>query len=126
GADFPKGIVKRTVELALPRAALVRGKITEAGSDKPVAGAYVAYNADFMNPVVSGADGSFKIAVAGNGLLAVAHPSGEFIPQIHGSGGGTTDKPIGDPSYYHAVVALHLNHDQPDKHINIPLPPPLT
>jgi RNA polymerase sigma factor (sigma-70 family) len=122
GLDFPKGVVKREVVLSLGRAALVRGKITEAGSGKPIAGAHVAYNAGYDYSVVSGADGSYQIAAApGSGRLIVTHPSGEYIAQIIGSGGGSVDRPIGDPAYHHAVVDVDVKKDEKVKEVNVTL-----
>jgi hypothetical protein len=114
GVDFPRGVVRRgEVELALPRCLSLGGKVTEAGSGKPVAGAYVAYNGDFENSVASGPDGSFRIGVpAGAGRLMVTHPSGEYIPQVVGSAGGSLDQPVGDPTYYHAVVEVDVKKDE--------------
>src|SRR5205085_7992079 len=43
GVDFPRGVVRREIEVKLPRGVPVRGKVTEAGSGKPVAGAYVTH-----------------------------------------------------------------------------------
>src|SRR5262249_56635854 len=40
---WPKGRAKARMDLALPRGILVRGKVTEAPSGKPVAGAGVYY-----------------------------------------------------------------------------------
>ncbi|HMC66204.1 MAG TPA: sigma-70 family RNA polymerase sigma factor, partial [Gemmataceae bacterium] len=85
GLDFPKGVVRREVEIVLPRAVLVHGKITEAGSGKPVAGAYVEHGAWWNNRAVSGPDGSYQIGVpAGKGRLFVVHPSGDYTPQVLG------------------------------------------
>src|SRR5262249_20798285 len=68
---FPKGIVHREVEVVLPRAVLVRGKLTEAGNGKPIAGAFVQLNGDWRNgDTVSGPDGSYAIGVpTGTGRL---------------------------------------------------------
>jgi RNA polymerase sigma factor (sigma-70 family) len=120
--DFPRGVVKRQVELVLPRAALVRGRVTEAGSGKPVAGAYVADNGTFDHSVASGPDGSFRLGVSPGGVrLYVAHPSGEFIPRIVGSGGGTLDKPVGDPYYFHAVLDVDVKKDDRATEVNVTL-----
>jgi RNA polymerase sigma factor (sigma-70 family) len=122
GVDFPKGVVKREVLLSFGRAALIRGKVTEAGSGKPVAGARVAYNAGYDHSVASGADGSYQIAAApGPGRLIVTHPSGEYIPQIVGSAGGTPDKPVGDPAYHHAVIDVDVKKDEKVKEVNVTL-----
>jgi RNA polymerase sigma factor (sigma-70 family) len=73
---WPKGAVKQQVQLALPRGILVRGRVTEAGSGKPVAGVRVEFwprrrdNPAFQSAVtgwgsarVSAADGRFSLAV---------------------------------------------------------------
>jgi RNA polymerase sigma factor (sigma-70 family) len=122
GVDFPKGVVKREVEFALPRVGLLRGKVTEAGSGKPVEGTYVTYNGDEEQCVVSGADGSFQIgAPPGGGRLLVIHPSGEYIPQVVGSGGGLNDKAVGEPHYYHAVVDVNVKKDDKVTEANVTL-----
>jgi RNA polymerase sigma factor (sigma-70 family) len=121
GVDFPKGVVKREVVLSLARAALLRGKITEAGSGKPVAGAHVACNAGYDHSVVSGADGSYQIAAPpGSGRLIVTHPSGDYIPQIVGHG-GSLGKPVGDPSYHHAAIDVDVKKNEKVKEINVTL-----
>jgi hypothetical protein len=120
GVDFPKGVVRREVLLVFARAALIRGKITEAGSGKPVAGARVAYSAGYDHSVASGANGSYQIAAPpGGGRLTVTHPSGEFISQVVGSAGGSLDKPIGDPSYHHAIVDVEVKKDEQEKEVNV-------
>jgi RNA polymerase sigma factor (sigma-70 family) len=120
---FRKGVVHREVEVVLPRATLVRGKISEAGNGKPVAGAFVQHNGDWRNgDTVSSPDGSYRIGVpAGAGRLMVTHPSGEFIPQVVGSAGGSLDKPIGDPAYYHGVVELDVKAGDKVKDLDITL-----
>jgi RNA polymerase sigma factor (sigma-70 family) len=122
GADFPKGVVRREVNLALPRGALIRGKVTEAGSGKPVAGARVACNAGYDSSVASGPDGSFQIGVAPGGVrLIVAHPSGEYVPVIVGSAGGVGDKAVGDAAYHHAILDVDVKKDERVKEVNVTL-----
>jgi RNA polymerase sigma factor (sigma-70 family) len=120
GVHFDKGMVRREVEIALPRGVLLCGKITEAGTGKPVVGAVVTYNADPNVRVRSGLDGSYQIGGWPNAArLMVTHPSGEYLTRVLGSGGGSLDKPIGDPSYYHAVVAVDVKPDDKVKEVNI-------
>jgi RNA polymerase sigma factor (sigma-70 family) len=130
GIDFPRGVVHREVEVKLPRGVLVRGKVTEAGSGKPVAGAYVTHGGLRETYAVSGPDGSFQLGVpAGTGYLLVTHPSGEFIPQILGSlggggnnpAGGSAEKPAGDRCYFHAVLTLDVKKDEDGKEVNVTL-----
>jgi RNA polymerase sigma factor (sigma-70 family) len=122
GVDFPKGVVRREVKIALPRAALLRGKVREAGSGKAVAGARVAYNAGYDYSVASGPDGSYQIGVPpGQGRLFVSHPSGEYIPRIVGSAGGTLDKPIGDRAYHHAVLDVEVKKEEKATEVDVTL-----
>jgi RNA polymerase sigma factor (sigma-70 family) len=122
GVDFPKGVVRRKVNLTLPRGALIRGKVTEAGSGKPVAGARVAFNAGYEDSVSTGPDGSYQIGVApGGGRLIVTHPSGEYIPQVVGSAGGIGDKAVGDPAYHHAVIDVAMKADEKVKEVAVTL-----
>jgi RNA polymerase sigma factor (sigma-70 family) len=122
GVDFPKGVVRREVNLALPRGALIRGKVMEADSGKPVAGARVAYNANYEDSVATGPDGSYQIGVApGGGRLIVTHPSGEYIPQIVGSAGGIGDKAAGDRAYHHAALDVEVKQGEREKEVNVTL-----
>lgn len=123
GLRFDKGVVHRDIEIALPRGRLLCGKITEAASGKPVAGAIVEYNGDTNVRARSGPDGRYQLAVwpATAGRLMVTHPSGEYIPQIIGSAGGSLDKPVGDPSYYHAIVEVDIKAEDKPKDVNITL-----
>jgi RNA polymerase sigma factor (sigma-70 family) len=128
GINFPKGVVRREVEVKLPRGVLVRGKVTEAGSGKPVSGAYIGHNGVREVHAVSGPDGSYQLGVPANsGHLLVTHPSNEFIPQVIGSAGGgfgkpiTDIKPIGEPAYYHAVVPVDVKAGDKEKEANVTL-----
>jgi RNA polymerase sigma factor (sigma-70 family) len=130
GIDFPRGVVRREIEVKLPRGVLVRGKVTEAGSGKPVAGAYVTHGGLRKTYAVTSPDGSYRLGVpAGAGRLMVTHPSNEYVPQIIGSaggglnnpGGGSLENPAGDPFYYHAVVAVDVKKDDKEKEVNVTL-----
>jgi RNA polymerase sigma factor (sigma-70 family) len=94
--------VKRTVNAKLLRGVLVRGKVTDAGSGKPVAGATAVFwprrsNNPFyrgevigfgeslgvlaqLNEVKSGADGTFRLAaLPGQGHLLVKGPTPDYL-----------------------------------------------
>ena len=70
--NWPKGAVEYPLDLALPRGVVIRGKVTEEGSGKPVAGARISFgtrrtaeSAGASNGrAASGSDGSFPIAVS--------------------------------------------------------------
>jgi RNA polymerase sigma factor (sigma-70 family) len=130
GVDFPRGVVHRKVEVKLPRGVLLRGKVTEAASGKPVAGAYVTHGSIRETHAVTGPDGTYQLGVpAGAGMLMVTHPSGEYIPMILGSlggggnnpAGGSFEKPAGDRSYYHALVRVDVKPNADGQEVNVSL-----
>jgi RNA polymerase sigma factor (sigma-70 family) len=74
---WPRGAARQQLDLALPRVVLVRGRVTEAASGRPVAGATIDFlpqrtdNPNFREDVLvalwsgvkSGPDGTFRMAV---------------------------------------------------------------
>jgi protocatechuate 3,4-dioxygenase beta subunit len=121
-AVFAKGVVRQQVEIALPRGVLVRGKVTEAGSGKPVAGAYVEHTGVRGVHVKTGPDGSYQIGVpTGAGRLLVVHPSGEYIPEVLGTAELLAGKKGGDPVYQHAIVPLDIKADEKTREVPITL-----
>src|SRR5262249_45550188 len=93
----PKDSVASRVDFNLPKGVLVRGRITEAGSGRPVAGAAVHHeahernnpyfikgNPSLFNPdeskVVTAADGTFRLGIMpGPGYLLVKGPTGDYL-----------------------------------------------
>ena len=97
---WKKGSVRQTLDFALPRGVLVRGKVTEARSGKPIEGCQILYaplqQARFdpsfsvltgeWSTVVSRSDGSYSIPVPeGAGHLVATKASPEFILSEYGS-----------------------------------------
>ena len=92
--EWPKGAVERSLDVALPRGALICGKVTEEGSGKPVPGATVGFVAARPNPsnqegtvipVNAALDGSFQVgAQPGPGYLFVKGPSDDYVSQFLG------------------------------------------
>jgi RNA polymerase sigma factor (sigma-70 family) len=119
---WPSGAVRKEVNFALPRGVLVRGKITEQFSGKPVEGAAVVYRAAFGNPnripdvvadwtgvTVSRADGTFKVAVyPGKGHLLVNSTTPEFIHTEVGENMINNGRPGGKRLYPDGLVKLDL------------------
>jgi RNA polymerase sigma factor (sigma-70 family) len=116
---WPKGVVKREVEIKLERGVVIRGKVTEAGSGKPVAGAYLGYlQNSYNNPLLnreysdtvdwalfdlslfhhrSGADGSFEFVIPpGRGHLLVRAATLDYlhVPTTLGELGSPIMNPI--------------------------------
>ena len=113
--DWPKGAISQTVDLALPRSAVIRGKVTEQGTDQPISGAMVGYivpprpDEDLparTRPAETAADGSFEIAaVPRSGHLVVRSATDDHVlremssNRLHGRGSG------GRREYAHAFIA---------------------
>jgi RNA polymerase sigma factor (sigma-70 family) len=91
---WPQGAVRQRVNLALVRGVLVRGKVTETPSGKPVGRVQVNFwpqlteNKYYRGDVAggggeSGADGSFRLVVqAGPGTLVFRSPERNYIQQL--------------------------------------------
>jgi RNA polymerase sigma factor (sigma-70 family) len=120
---WPRGAVKQEVEVRLPRGVLVRGKVTEAGSGKAVAGASVQFwprqkdNPNLLPRVITGwqaivltkDDGSFAMAVLpGPGHLLIQGPTPDYVHQEIGHSTLYSGEPGGSRHYPDAVVKLDL------------------
>jgi protocatechuate 3,4-dioxygenase beta subunit len=110
------------VKIEVPRGVLVRGKITEAGSGKPIAGAGVEYEirehnnpnyheevhwANMHHRIPTDKNGNFEMAVMpGPGYLLVKAPTPEFIHQEITHGELERDVPGGQSSYPDGFVKI--------------------
>ena len=114
------GVPGQDVEVRLQRGVLVKGRVTEAASGEPIAGARVQYKeygfgkhvADAIEPshlntAISGPDGRFELPVPTEpGLFLVLGPTPDYIrveSSVGELGGG---KPGGERLYADAVVPL--------------------
>jgi RNA polymerase sigma factor (sigma-70 family) len=118
---WPKGAVRHTLDVVLPRGVLVRGKVTEAGSGAPITGAGIYYRplatnayrrpetdavtTGLDNGVLAAKDGSFRIAVLpGQGHVLVSGPTSDYIrletKDLYSGGAG------GRPLSPHGLVSL--------------------
>jgi RNA polymerase sigma factor (sigma-70 family) len=93
--EWPKGAVRQEVEVKLPRGVLVRGRVTEAGTGRPVAGASLQFRPrDTARPTlrnllggfnrleVTRDDGTFAFALPpGSGHLLVQGPTPDYVHQ---------------------------------------------
>ncbi len=90
---WTKGAVKKTLDLRMPRGVVIRGKVTEAGTNRPLAGATIQFiPAGHRRPgdalsglqamVASRADGSFQVVVPpGKGHLLVFGPTPGYVAE---------------------------------------------
>ena len=117
--DWPKGAVEHTVELALPRGAVISGKVTEQDSGKPVGGAIVRFTPYTIQrtssrsegvPSVTSSDGSFQIAgVPDRGYVVVQGPSDDYVLKEFGAAGGAFTAQPGNRRFYaHAYTFVDL------------------
>jgi RNA polymerase sigma factor (sigma-70 family) len=136
--EWPRGKVKHEVDVGLPRGVLVRGKVTEAESGKPVAGATVYYFKREDNPfteytitswshgpgefVQTKADGCFEAAVyPGEGSLLVKGPTRDFVLQKLDTKLLSLGKPGGAPLYAGGFTALNLKAGADPREANLTL-----
>jgi hypothetical protein len=134
--QWPKGAVKQEIEIKLPRGVLVRGKVTEAGTSKPVAGACVQFwprridNPNLLPNVITGwhkqeitqADGSFTIAVLpGPGHLMIQGPTPDFIRQEIGYEVVYSGRTGGSRLYPDAFVKLDVPAKGEPKEVSVTL-----
>ena len=126
----PRGRSSSPLDLALPRGVLIRGKVTEEGSGKPVAGARIGYisNPD-RDPARRApgtaarrppADGSFQLGVVpGPGYLIVLGPSDDYVLQrdrpAHGPDGPAGRPPAVRPRLHRARP--ETGQREPGRHV---------
>jgi RNA polymerase sigma factor (sigma-70 family) len=129
---WPRGAVKHTVEVKLPRGVLVRGKVTEAPSGRPVFGAGVQFVPRATNNpnvltgwqhlAATGKDGAFQLAVLpGPGHLLVSGPGLDFIQEEVGHRVITDGKPGGYRLHANGLVKLDLAPNSRPKEVTVTL-----
>ena len=113
---WPKGAVTHSADLSLPQGVMLRGKVAEQGSGRPIAGAVVRYfprraanDEVFIRPGLtpqSAADGSFMLAVPPRrGYLIVLGPGRDYVLQALDQGLLFNGQPGGPRVYGHAFIA---------------------
>ncbi len=135
GFDWPKGAVEQSVDLALPRGALIHGTVTEEGTGRPVAGAivnYVAYAGRHNGQREGGitetaADGSFRLGtVAGPGHLFVKGPGDDYVLREISGRMMERGQPGESRIYSHAFRFLDLELDSESQPVHVVLRPGAT
>ncbi len=131
--EWPKGAIEHSVDLALPRGILVRGRVTEEGSGKPIAGARIGYISNPERDQQSGAwnthaataaDGSFQFGVMpAPGYLTVRGPSEDYVLREIGQHMALAGQPGGQRIYAHAFHALALKPGSASQDVAITLRP---
>ncbi len=131
--EWPKGAIEHSVDLALTRGVLVRGRVTDEGSGKPVAGARIGYYSNPDRDLQSGAwnsraataaDGSFQFGVMpGPGYLTVLGPGEDYVLREIGQRMALAGQPGGRRIYAHAFHHLALKPGSADQDVAIALRP---
>jgi RNA polymerase sigma factor (sigma-70 family) len=148
--DWPKGAVRHAIDLALPRGIVVKGKVVEAGSGKPVVGADVQYFPQLTdNPdrradvaslsfaaVESGPRGEFSIVLPPGPAHLLVHAAPEYLYQETSFGMLAEGTPnsgsylagpegnayfSGQRVYAHGVVLLKLKRDAAPEPVTVTL-----
>jgi hypothetical protein len=135
-SPWPKGSVKQEVNLALPRGAVVRGKVVEAGSGKSIDSVSLVFVSQRENnpdlPRVglanqgwkhfTGADGSVRMVLPpGPGHLLVTGPNPDYVYRTTTEEALRTGKPGGPPVHAHAVLPITLHTKDAPKEVTIEL-----
>jgi hypothetical protein len=133
---WPKGAVKHTVDMKLPRGILVRGKVTEAGSGKALEAAAIHYHPNVAKTprarddivtgwegiVVTDRDGVFQVPVLpGEGHLLVNGPTPDYIHLEVGSQMIYNGRPGGQRYYPDGLVKLTIPPDVKVKEVAVQL-----
>jgi len=130
--DWPKGVVEQSIDAALPRGVVIHGKVTEAGSSAPVAGAEVrllwhrtrtAIQDSLSVPSLTKPDGSFQVFTGPGrpGHLQVQGPSDDYVRQEIGSNVLNEGQPGGKRVYAHAFVPCDSKPGSEGQEINVVL-----
>ena len=117
--DWPKGAIEYSVDLALPRGAVIRGRVVEEKSGKPVPGARISFggrradNDDTLLTVrvlaETDSDGSFQLTASpGPGFLMALGPTDDYVLRSEDGDRLIPTGTTGHRRYYaHAFIPCH-------------------
>jgi RNA polymerase sigma factor (sigma-70 family) len=125
---WPKGAITHSIDIALPRGVMMRGKVTEKGSGRPISAAIVTFHPrrtanersspPASRPVETRADGSFELAVLPRpGYLTVQAPTEDYILHELDEGLLIFGRPEIWRVYTHAFVACDPKPDGDRKEV---------
>jgi hypothetical protein len=131
--QWTKGAVTMAMEIKLPRGVVIRGKVIEKGTDRPLGGASVQYiptrNRDnlisgWQAVVASKDDGSFQIVVQpGKGHLFVYGPTPDYILESIGGRMISSGQPGGERYYAHSIIKYEVKDGDPPRETAVALRP---
>jgi protocatechuate 3,4-dioxygenase beta subunit len=131
--EWPKGALEQSVDLALTRGVVVRGKVVEESTGRPVAGAIVRI-APYRSPqqiaggscvpAATGPDGTYRVAAPPGPGYLVVQASDEYALREFGGDGDPSlieAEPGHRRFYAHAYRAVDLKPGGPDQEVDIAL-----
>jgi RNA polymerase sigma factor (sigma-70 family) len=130
---WTKGAVKATHDIKLPRGVLIRGKITEAGTNRPLAASsiqFIPMQTPGRDKILSGwqaivasrDDGTFQIAVPpGKGHLLIHGPTGDYVLGEIGSNTLFSGQPGGMRNRAHAIIPYEVKAGDPPHEVGAAL-----
>jgi RNA polymerase sigma factor (sigma-70 family) len=128
--EFPwtKGEVKRRIDVKLARGVLIRGKVTDDRTGRPLVGASVQFImrgrrsgivSGWQAAVATKDDGSYQMAVPpGKGHLFLFGPTPDFVLNEIGWRRLYEDQPGGERYYAHAIVPYEVQADDQPQEIS--------
>jgi RNA polymerase sigma factor (sigma-70 family) len=129
--EWPSGAVEQTVDVALTRGVVIRGKVVEEGTGRPIAGAALQYmgrsqrqseRAELQDTVRTGPDGSCELVVRPEpGTLFVMGTTEDYVLQMIGEQMAREGRPGGFPWYAHAIIACDLKPGTDTRDISVVL-----
>ncbi len=133
---WTKGAVKNVIDIKLPRGVLIRGKVTEEKTGRPLGNTSVQYIpaqdrdevlAGWQATVAGKDDGSYQIAVPpGKGHLLVFGPTPDFVLKEIGSNRLYQDQPGGQRYRAHDIISYEANGGDQPHEISLALRPSVT
>jgi RNA polymerase sigma factor (sigma-70 family) len=135
---WTKGAVKMTHDIRLPLGVLIRGKVTEAGTNRPLGASSIQFIpiygrggdsvvSGWGNIVASRDDGSFQIAIPpGKGHLLVFGPNHDYVLGEIGSNRLYIDRPGGQRYRAHAIIPYEVKAGDPPHEVATALRPGVT
>jgi RNA polymerase sigma factor (sigma-70 family) len=133
---WTKPAVKEVVDISVPRGVLIRGKVIEAGTSRPLAASTIYFIpvgerlgvlSGSQTTVASRGDGSFQIVVPpGKGHLLVFGPTGDYILSEIGRNVLESGRTGGWRYRVHAIIPYEVKAGEPPREVTATLRPGVT
>ncbi len=136
GFTWDKGAVRKELDVRVPRGVLVRGRVTEAGMDRPLPGSSIQFIPirgrdevvyGWFATEASREDGSFHMVVPpGKGHLLVFGPTGDYVADAIGTLALYAGRPGGPRRRAHAIIPYEVKAGDPPLEVAARLRPGVT